>query len=129
MKKVQGMLNGIRVNSLDATIEIVQANNDYKNDYEKASAFILATIGRHHEKNARTGRARNVSATTTKPNHNTWTPGKADKGQPWMNKDGVFDFRGVKNGKYDRFLGNFNYKEGYFDKEWKALHPMFIRVV
>ena len=36
-EKVQGMLNGIRVNSLDATIEIVQANDAYKNDYEKAS--------------------------------------------------------------------------------------------
>ena len=50
-EKVQGMLNGIRVNSLDTTIEIVQANDNYKNDYAKASAFILAAIGRHHEKN------------------------------------------------------------------------------
>ena len=79
-EKVQGMLNGIRVNSVDTTIEIVQYNDVYKNDYEKASAFILAAIGRHHEKNACTGRARNVSATGTKPTHNSWTPGKADKG-------------------------------------------------
>ena len=44
-----------------------------------------------------------------------------------MTKEGVCDFRGVKSGKYDRYLGNFNYKEGYSDKEWKTLHPMIKR--
>ena len=43
-EKVQGMLNGIRLNSLDATIEIIQSNDELKNDYENASAFILAAI-------------------------------------------------------------------------------------
>ena len=94
-EKVQGMLNGIRVNTLDATIEIIQASDELKNDYEKASAFILAAIGRHHEKNTRTGKAKSISATGTKPTNNSWNPDKGDKNQPWVNKNDVCDFRGA----------------------------------
>ena len=57
-EKVQGMLNGIRVNSSDATIEVIQDSSEMKNDYGKASSFILAAIGRNHEKNACSGKAR-----------------------------------------------------------------------
>ena len=99
-EKVQQMLNGIRINTLDASVEIIQANDELKNDYEKASAFILSAIGRHHEKNARTGKARSISATNTKPTHNSWNPGKGDKNQPWANKNGICNYRGIKGGKY-----------------------------
>ena len=66
-EKVQVMLNGICTNSLDATLEIIQASNKMKNDYEKASSFVQAAIGRHHEKNTRSGKRRSVSAAGTKP--------------------------------------------------------------
>ena len=66
-EKVQATLNGFRINTLDAAIEIIQASNEMKNDYEKASSFVLAAIGRHHEKHVRTGKARSISATNTKP--------------------------------------------------------------
>ena len=111
---LQGMLNGIRQNSLDATIEIIQSNDELKNDYEKASAFILAAIGRHHEKNTRSGKAGSVSVTGTKPTNNSWNPGKGNKNQPWVMKNSVCDLRGIKEGKYDEhFLDNFTFKNGY----------------
>ena len=44
-----------------------------------------------------------------------------------MNKNGVCDFRGIEEGKYDGHLDNFTFKNGYSDKEWKALHPMVKR--
>ena len=121
------MLNGIRLNTLDATVEIIQASDELKNDYEKASAFILSAIGRHHEKNARTGKARSISAANTKPTNNSWNPGKGDKNQPWVNKNGICDFRGIKEGKFDKYLDNFTFKDGYSTKEWKSLHPMVKR--
>ena len=126
-EKVQQMLNGIRVNTLDASVEIIQSSDELKNDYEKASSFILAAIGRHHEKYARTGKARNISTTGTRPTNNSWNPGKGDKNQPWVNKNGICDFRGIKEGKFDKYLDNFTFKDGYSTKEWKSLHPMVKR--
>ena len=97
-EKVQAMLNGIRINSLIATIEIFQTSKEMKNDYEKASSFILAAIGRHHGKNVCSGKARSISTAGTKPTGG-WNPKKSDNGQPWVSKNDVYDFRGIKEGK------------------------------
>ena len=114
------------VYSFDATIEIIQASNEMKNYYEKSSSFILAAIGRHHEKNTRSGKVRSVSATGPKLT-NSWNPKKRDKNQPWVLKNGFCAFRGIKEGKYDEHLDNFTSKNGYSDKEWGSLHPMVKR--
>ena len=105
-EKVQAMLNGIRTNSLDATVEIIQASNKMKNDYKKASSFILAAIGRHNEKSICSGKARSFSAANTKPRGGR-NPKNSDKGQHWVKKDGVCDFRGIKKGQYDDHLDGF----------------------
>ena len=110
------MLNGIRANFLDSTIEIINADQKMKEDFALAQQFVLSAIGRHNEKTVRTGKARTVSSATSGRK-------KGDDG-PWMNK-GKPDHTGIRSGKYDHLLSDFKVKEGgYSDKEWKNLHPM-----
>ena len=46
-------------------------------------------------------------------------------GGPWNLPDGKPDFAGIKEGKYDRHLDQFQIKPGgYSPEEYKKLHPM-----
>ena len=39
-------------------------------------------------------------------------------------RDGRCDYKGIKERCYDAHLGGFSFKDGYSDKEWRALHPI-----
>ena len=124
---VQKMLGGISCEHLNATIEIIQADSILKNDFSLAQQHILNAIGRHHEKNIRSGRARTASCAESKPTKPR--TGRGGKNDPWM-KNGKVDWPGINDGKYDEHLNKFKVNsDGYPEREWKNLHPMKKRKV
>jgi hypothetical protein len=126
-ENVQRMLGGISCEHLNATIEIIQADAIMKNSFSLSQQHILDAIGRHHEKNSRTGRGRNVSCADTKPTKTR--KGRGGKNDPWV-KNGKVDWPGINDGHYDDHLDKFKViSDGYPEKEWKNLHPMKKRKV
>ena len=120
-EKTDFLRKGVIAPNAKAGVSTVIATKHLREDFEAAQQHIWQMI-QHEEQAAKLAAPR---ATRNVSESSSGGTGSGRGGGQWNLPDGKPDIAGIKEGKYDRYLDQFQIKPGgYSPEEYKKLHPM-----